>query len=193
MQNDIITIPLFPLHSVLFPDGLLPLRIFEPRYLEMVSQCLKQNTPFGISLIYDGNEVGEAALTHNIGTIAKIIDWDKEENDLLIIKVVGQQKFKILSQESKKNQLIEAKVQLFPSEASATLTAEYQFFGDLLEQIIQQLGNIYPQISLDYANAHWVSYRLAELLPISLAQRQELLELPDPTRRLAILKQSFRD
>ncbi|MCV6639523.1 LON peptidase substrate-binding domain-containing protein [Candidatus Albibeggiatoa sp. nov. NOAA] len=193
MHNDTITIPLFPLHSVLFPDGLLPLRIFEPRYLDMVSQCLKQDALFGISLIYDGKEVGEAALTHNIGTMAKIVDWDKEENGLLVIKVVGQQKFKILSQETKKNQLIEAKVELFPSEDSATLTPEYQVLSDLLEQIIQQLGNIYPQISLDYNNAHWVSYRLAELLPISLVQRQKLLELSDPAQRLAILKQSFRD
>ena len=192
MPNENLLVPLFPLHSVLFPQGLLPLRIFEPRYLDMVSQCVKNDTPFGISLIYEGNEVGDVALTHRVGTLARIYDWDKEDG-LLTIQVTGEQKFTILTQEAKKNQLIEAQIELHPAEQTIPLAVEHQVLAEFLEQIIQQLGNIYPQISVDYTNAHWVSYRLAELLPISLTQRQQILELSDPNQRLAILKQSFRD
>jgi len=82
-------VPLFPLHTVLFPGGPLPLRIFEARYLDMVSDCLKRDRGFGVVLIEQGREVGEAASCHEVGTLARIIDWDKRDHGLLEIICQG--------------------------------------------------------------------------------------------------------
>ena len=86
MQN----IPLFPLHTVLYPDGQLPLRIFEPRYVDMISECLKTNTGFGVCLIKQGAETGPAATCFNIGTYAEVVDFSRQTNGLLTITIQGK-------------------------------------------------------------------------------------------------------
>ena len=133
-----ITIPIFPLNTVLYPEGILPLRIFEPRYIDMVSECLKDEKDFGVCLIDEGNETGVAATVHDIGTTAKIIDWDRHDDGTLLITAEGQQRFRILEQRVRKNQLREADIQLIDLEDDAMIPAEYQLFSDLLRQVVEK-------------------------------------------------------
>ena len=109
-----LSIPLFPLNAVLFPGGPLSLRIFEPRYLDMVSHCLKTDSAFGVCLIQDGKEAGPAAVPHSIGTLARIIDWDKLPEGLLGIVVLGSHRFVIESTEIGNNQLVSGTVKVLP-------------------------------------------------------------------------------
>ena len=183
-----LTIPLFPLHTVLFPQGVLPLRIFEPRYLEMISTCLKNEQDFGICLIRTGSEVGDAAETYAIGTVSEITYFNRQADGLLGITVSGKQRFQILSKEVQANQLTMAEVELLPNDQPRSIPPQYQKVVDVLRKIFDQLG--YPFIKLEkrYDDASWVSSRLAELLPLRLEQKQQLLQLDDPLQRLEQIK-----
>ena len=177
-------IPLFPLHNVLFPGGVLPLRIFEPRYLEMISACMKEGTGFGIALILSGNEVGEAAKTYDIGSHARIIDWNMRDDGFLGISVQSEGRFRILATEVRPNQLIHAEVELLEEPQAQTLPPAYNAAVDLLRDIIAKVGGHYAEIPPRYDDPLWVSGRLAELLPIELLQKQHLLQMDDPLQRL---------
>lgn len=179
-----LAIPLFPLHTVLFPHGTLPLRIFEPRYLEMVSSCLKTEQGFGICLIRSGSEVGKAAETYDTGTLSEITYFNQQADGLLGITACGKQRFHILTTEIKPNQLTVAEVELIPNEEPAPIPAKYQSAVDILKRIFDNLGYPFAKIEKHYDDASWVSNRLAEFLPISLEQKQYLLQLHDPLQRL---------
>jgi len=177
-------IPLFPLHNVLFPGGVLPLRIFEPRYLEMVSACMKEGTGFGIALILSGSEVGEAAKTYDIGSYARIIDWNMRDDGFLGISVQSEQRFRILASEVRPNQLIYAEVEMLEERQSQAFPQEYRAAVALLRDIINKVGGHYAEIPPRYDDPLWVSGRLAELLPIEPLQKQHLLQMDDPLQRL---------
>ena len=179
-----LTIPLFPLKTVLFPGGVLPLRIFEHRYLEMVSDCLKDETGIGFVLIRDGSEVGKAADTHEVGTLSHIDYWHKRKDGLLGVTLAGAQRFKILSREVKNNQLIVAEVELIPDENETLVAEHHRYLVDMLRQIIDQLEPPYSRMKTDYDNANWVGARLVELLPIPLPDKQRLLLIDIPEQRL---------
>lgn len=187
-----LTIPLFPLHTVLFPDAPLSLRVFEPRYLDLVSRCLREDGGFGVCLIREGEEVGEVAEVFGVGTVAKIVNWEQREDGLLGILAQGQQSFHILTQRTGPNRLIEAEVELHPPEADLPLPEKYAHFADILRKLLSQIGSSYPFPNPDYSSAVWVSHRLAELLPVALVQRQFLLELSDPYLRLHHIEQLLR-
>jgi len=180
-------VPLFPLHSVLFPDGLLPLRIFEPRYLDMVSRCLKQGHGFGVCLIREGKEVGTAAQPYSVGTLAEIVDWQRLEDGLLGLTVRGGQRFSIRSSRIEPDQLSLAEIEPFEDERQVPLSDEFGPLADLLSQLAGVLGQAAALPSGPHNDAGWVSWRLAELLPLSWEDKQQLLELVDPLRRLALL------
>jgi Lon protease-like protein len=180
--------PVFPLNSVLFPGGLLPLRIFEPRYLDMISACLKNDTGFVVTLIKAGRETGIAAEHYMIGTLAKIIDWKQYPDGLLGITVKGQDKVKILSQEVQQNQLILGNLEVLPTEPHSDIPSEFEQINRLLKRILVELGSSYPVEEQKYTDAGWVAGRLVELLPLELAQKQTLLELEDPLSRLFQLR-----
>ena len=177
-------IPLFPLHTVLFPQGILSLRIFEPRYIDMISACLKTDTGFGVCLIRDGNEVGAAAEFYTTGTLAKITDWHTLPDGLLGITALGQQRFAVLSQHTKPNQLITAAVEMIANEPECEIPALYSPLVDLLSQVLAQLGPAYAEMYTKYSDASWVGCRLTELLPLAPAVKQELLQLNNPVQRL---------
>ena len=177
-------IPLFPLHNVLFPGGVLPLRIFEPRYLEMVSACMKEGTGFGIALILSGSEVGEAAKTYDVGSYARIIDWNMRNDGFLGISVQSEQRFRILASEVRPNQLIYAEVEMLEERQSQAFPQEYRAAVALLRDIINKVGGHYAEIPPRYDDPLWVSGRLAELLPIEPLQKQHLLQMDDPLQRL---------
>ncbi|HEY5624165.1 MAG TPA: LON peptidase substrate-binding domain-containing protein [Gammaproteobacteria bacterium] len=179
-------IALFPLKTVLFPGGPLPLRIFEPRYLAMVSRCLTEQEGFGVLLIKDGSEVGEAE-THDVGTIANIVDWHQESDGLLGIKGLGADRFRVHSVERQPDGLYTGRVELLEPEEPAEMTEEFRSLQRLLKNILAQLDEHYGGISKTYDDATWVGYRLAELLPLPMATRQIMLEMSDPIRRLGML------
>ncbi len=177
-------IALFPLNTVLFPDGPLPLRIFEPRYLDMICDCLRTGAGFGVCLIESGSEVGKAARPYEVGTVAKIIDWHQRHDGLLGITAVGEQRFRTLSTRVKPNQLTEATVELLPQEPPTELPAEYIPMADFLRQLVKEVPHLFASVTLKYGDATWVGCRLAELLPIPLTQKQYLLQLSEPVQRL---------
>lgn len=181
---DTLTIPLFPLHAVLFPGGTLPLRIFEPRYLDMVSDCMKQQKGFGVCLIREGSEVGTAADTYEIGTLSDICYFNKQPDGLLGITAQGLQRFKIISQHVQSDQLTLAEVSLLENEPPSPLPEQYAGAADTLRKLLDQLGYPFVKMEKKYDDASWVSSRLAELLPIRLEQKQYFLQLDDPLQRL---------
>ena len=187
------TIPLFPLNTVLFPDGILPLRIFEPRYLDMVSECMRTGSGFGVCLISDGTETGEAAKCHDIGTVAKIIDWDNRDDGLLGITAVGTERFRILSRHVRPNQLLEGDVEFIDSESSEEVPVEYQLMSDLLRKIVEKFELPYQSEHEKFMDAIWVGCRLSELLPIEPDVRQLLLEMNDPILRLEKLQSALEN
>lgn len=182
-----VTIPLFPLNTVLFPGGVLPLRIFEPRYLDMVSNCLRTETGIGVILIKEGSEVGDAARPHDVGTMTSICYWNKRKDGLLGVTLRGEKRFKIISQTIEPSQLIMAEVEILPDEVESPVETEYQHLVDLLQEIIGQLEPPYTTMPTHYDNANWVSARLIELLPLELSSKQKLLQTENPLERLAEL------
>jgi len=179
-----ITIPLFPLHAVLFPGGTLPLRIFEPRYLDMISSCMKQDKGFGVCLIREGSEIGKAAETYEIGTLSNVSYFNQQADGLLGITAQGQQRFKIISQEIQTNQLTLANVELLENEKPCALPEAFLRAAKTLRTQLEQLGYPFIKMETKYDDASWVSSRLAELLPIRLEQKQYFLQLDDPLQRL---------
>ena len=177
-------IPLFPLHTVLFPGGPLPLRIFEPRYLDMVSDCLKHDAGFGVCLIEQGREVGKAASPVLIGVMARITDWDQRQDGMLGITAVGEQRFRLKDIEVKKNQLTVAHIELLTENPVTGLPEKYQPLVEIVERLIAHAGQHYSYVPVDYEDASWLSYRLAELLPFEMQQKQFYLEMNDPLERL---------
>lgn len=182
------TIPLFPLYSVLFPGGPLQLRIFETRYLDMISTCLKTGSGFGVCMIREGREVGAAAETHEIGTFGHISYWHKRADGLLGITVKGERRFRVLARTVLPNQLIQAEVAWLPEEPVLAVSEEDALLVDMLRQMMEQLDHPYITLSKHYDDAAWVSGRLVELLPLSLAHKQRLLQMDDPCERLAVVR-----
>jgi Lon protease-like protein len=188
MQPGMVRLPLFPLHTVLFPGGPLPLRIFESRYLEMVSRCLKTDCGFGVCLISSGSEVGGAAQTYPLGTVARITDWHRRHDGLLGVTAVGERRFRISSVAREPNQLAVAEVELLADEAAVELPGPYLGLAQLLGELLDKAGHHYAALPRRFADASWVGFRLAELLPVSLSLKQHLLELTDPLERLQQLR-----
>jgi Lon protease-like protein len=185
-------IPLFPLHTVLFPDGPLALRIFEPRYLDMVSECLRNDQPFGACLIQSGQEAGAAARPHLTGTFARIVDWQRGDDGLLAISAQGEQRFHVQDTRVERDQLLRGTVQPLAPEPPAPLPAERHYMVDVLGELLGQAGDVYGNLPKRADDASWVGYRLAEVLPLPLVRRQYFLELEDPLMRLSQLDQILR-
>jgi uncharacterized protein len=182
-------IPLFPLNTVIFPGGMLPLRIFEPRYLDMVSNCLRTDTGFGVCLIKSGRETGQPAEIHAIGTLCKIVDWTTLPDGLLGITAYGERKFLVAKSRVQADHLLVGEINLTPEEAGKPLPVEFKPLGELLERVIAELGPPYSNFAESYRQAGWVGARLAELLPLNLVVKQRLLEMDDPHARLVQLRE----
>ncbi len=177
-------IPLFPLNTVLFPGGPLSLRIFEPRYVDMVAERMRNQQPFGVCLIRDGDEAGEAATTHEIGTFARIVDFQKFEDGILGISAVGEGRLRVLSTQVQPNQLLVGRVEPLPEEPEEALSEEFAAIPDLVRTLMDRTGPLYESLPKRYDNPTWLGYRLAEVLPIPLTRKQQFLELENPLLRL---------
>lgn len=186
-------IPLFPLNTVLFPGGPLPLRIFETRYVDMVRHCMRERCPFGVVLIRAGSEVGTGASeTTAVGTTARIVDFNALPDGLLGITCLGERKFSVSRHWRQDDGLHVGEVEFAPPEESTDLPFEYDHLGELLRKVLPELGDLYANVPKHFADASWVGCRLAEILPIALSEKQYCLELDDPVARLARLNPLIR-
>ncbi|HTQ78095.1 MAG TPA: LON peptidase substrate-binding domain-containing protein [Burkholderiales bacterium] len=181
-------IPLFPLDTVLFPGGLLPLRIFEQRYLAMAKECLRDERPFGVCLIREGAEVGAPATPEEVGCLARIVNWDMQQLGLLQIVVQGAQRFRVLAREDRSDGLVVASVEPLPEEIDSPVPEELSGARRLLERIAAEHGERLFAKPFRFESCVWVGARLAEVLPLPLESKQRLLELGDGPRRLEILQ-----
>jgi len=175
-------IDLFPLGTVLFPGGLLPLKIFEQRYIELTKSCLRDQRPFGVCLIREGREVGSPALPEPIGCLAHIEQWDMPQLGLFHLLARGGERFHITTTTVAPNGLISAHVEPYGMDETACVVDPA--CRQVLELAIQKLGadGIPGPVRLD--DPAWVAYRLAELLPLNTSARQQLLEITDAGKRL---------
>ena len=183
-------VPLFPLRTVLYPGGPLPLRIFEPRYLDMISRCMKEDEPFGVLLIRDGSETGDAS-TYEIGTLARIIDWYQGSDGLLGITAIGDQRFRLLSSARQDDGLNVGEIELLPGHVASELPEEYKPLAGILSGVLDDLGRLYEPLEKKYDDACWVCYRFAEILPITPEQKQTCLEAEDPVSRLELMREAL--
>jgi Lon protease-like protein len=183
------TIPLFPLNTVLFPGGPLRLRIFEPRYLDMVGRCMRESSGFGVAMIVEGREAGGSARTTTIGTLARIVDFERLEDGLLGITARGDCKFRINDSRVQSDGLNIGDVDWLDAEAELTVPEEFSILAELLRQAFEQLKDAYPDVVPQYDDASWVGMRLAEILPLPLPEKQQCLEMSDPIARLRLLRE----
>lgn len=187
MREDLMRVPIFPLNTVVFPGGLLPLKIFEQRYLEMSKRCIRDDSPFGVCLIRQGTEVGEPAQPHETGCLARIVSWDMPQLGIFVLVTQGGQRFRIVEQWTEANRLRMAEVVLLPGEPEGPVPEEHAVCVEILKAVVSRAGEANFPAPLRYDDAVWVSYRLAEVLPLENTLRQHLLETSDAVSRLRML------
>jgi Lon protease-like protein len=184
---DLADLPIFPLNTVLFPGGLLPLRIFEARYMDMTGDCMKRGAPFGVCLIREGREAGSPAVPEQVGCLAHITDWDMQELGVLQIATQGGQRIRLLERRVATGGLVRATVETIAPEPDAALPDTFTPCADLLRMIVaDRTDNVFAEPHR-FDDCAWVGYRLCEILPVPLAAKQKLLELTDSRSRLEIL------
>ena len=186
-----IEVALFPLNTVLFPGGRLPLRIFEQRYMDMAKACLRDGARFGVCLIREGREVGAPAVPAETGTLARISAWDMQQLGLLQVTALGEQRFRILERRVQADGLARASIQMIEDDVESAIPAACAGCVKLLGRVIEQQAGLFePPHRLD--SASWVSARLTEILPLPLPAKQELLELTDARERIERLNALLR-
>lgn len=185
-------IALFPLNTVLFPGGPLPLRIFEARYIDLVRRCLREDTGFGVVLLKEGEEAGAApTATCDVGTFAKIVDFSGQPDGLLGIEARGERRFRIHSRRRARDGLNMAEVEWLPPERVVPLPDEFSDLGPALDYVLSQVGEPYETLERRLDDSGWVAGRLAEILPLPTEHKQQCLELDDPIERLRYLRPLF--
>jgi uncharacterized protein len=186
-----VQIPLFPLNTVLFPGGPLPLRIFEARYIDLVRRCMRDDSGFGVAMILEGREAGGPAQTVDVGSYARIVDFSQQPDGLLGIETVGGRRFRILERSCAPDGLNIVRVAWLPDEPEVELPDEFAELVPVIESVLTQIGGAYADMDRHVNDASWVSARLAEILPVPLVDKQHCLELDDPVERLRYLRPMF--
>jgi Lon protease-like protein len=183
-----LELPLFPLGTALFPGGRLDMRIFERRYLDMVRDCTRSGTGFGICLIVRGHEAGEPAVPAAYGTIARIEDFATLPDGLLGITTRGCERFRVDSSRVRDSGLIIGKVTLKDADPVVPVPAEYAVLATILERLAEQIGGeLGGAEKARFDDSAWVAWRLAEVLPLEQEERQQMLQDPSPIHRLHLL------
>jgi Lon protease-like protein len=180
-------IALFPLHSVLMPGGLLPLRIFEPRYVDLIGRCLRRDEAFGVVLIESGAETESAVSTAGVGTSARIVDFQPMADGLLGVLCRGERRFRIRERSQQTDGLNRAEVEWLAEAQIAPPGPQFEPLVRVLREALDTLKNSQRFLEPHFEDAGWVSNRLAEMLPLESALLQQLLELDDPNARLSLL------
>jgi len=185
-------VPLFPLQTVLFPRSMLPLRIFEARYMDMAKACLKSGDPFGVCLIREGAEVGAPAVPEAVGCLARIADCDMEELGILKVRAEGLERFRLRESRVEKQGLIVGEIERLEGEAAAPDAPGLADCALFLRKVFAAIGEERFAGDPAYEDATWVGFRLAEVLPLRNDVRQKLLELTDAALRLVVLHQFLK-
>jgi len=195
-------LPLFPLNTVLFPDGVLPLRIFEARYMDMARDCLRDGTRFGVCLITKGSEVGGPATFEPVGCVARIDSWDMPQLGVLNLRAIGVQRLHVVSSYLREDKLAIGEVELLDADVDAPPAPRHADCVQLLRRIIDDMQEnaaaeggdtrlpFQPPWKLD--SSAWVGNRLCEVLPVPLKAKQKLMELDDAATRLDIVTDYLR-
>ena len=184
-ENSVIS--LFPLHTVLFPGGPLPLRIFETRYTDMVRNCMREQQPFGVVLIQEGDEAGAVATTATVGCSARIADFHTLQDGLLGISCVGERRFRVQRVWRAADGLNLGEVSWLEPEPQIRLPDEYAQLGATVRRALDELAEHYQHVERNSTMRPGSAPASAELLPIGLNDKQLLLELDDPIARLDAL------
>jgi len=193
-------LPLFPLHTVLFPGGLLPLRIFEKRYIDMVRNCLRDASPFGVCLIASGEEVArpdQPTVPEPIGCLAEIVDCNMEQLGVLLIETRGRQRFRTVSHQTREDGLMVAQAELLPSDI---IDCKLELLGECLAGLRRIVARLHAEQPdrlpfcepYQWDDPSWVANRLCELLPVPLKAKQMLMALPDAGMRIEIVHKYMR-
>ena len=182
-------IPIFPLNSVLFPGASIDLRIFEVRYLDMVSECLRTGIEFGICLIRQGSEVGQPAEHYSTGTSAQITDWEQYPDGILGITAMGHKRFIIESSSVRSNNLIEGKIHWVENLPKVSVTQEYKHLQEMYYRLASHFEIQSSADPLMIEDTSWLGYRLADMLPLDAELKQEILEIDDCLQRLNHLRE----
>jgi Lon protease-like protein len=182
------TLPLFPLGTVLFPGGPLSLRIFEPRYTDMVGRCMKDGSGFAVVLIVEGSEAGSGALTTAaVGTEASIVDFNRLEDGLLGLTCVGGERLRVVRAWRQDDGLNLAEAAPLAPDPAVAIPDDCAHLAEALRRLYPDLGPTYEILTPRFEDAAWVGNRLAELAPLEPDVKQGLLELEDPLERLRYL------
>jgi len=189
---EVVRIPIFALKTVLFPGARLPIRVFEPRYMEMVKVCLRDEQPFGICSITAGEEAGKPAAYAPVGTIARIDSWDMPQLGILNLVTVGGSRYNVLEREVSPTGLGLAEVTLLLEEDAGSAAEPPPVLVELLERLIERVGAEHFSPERHFDDPNWVSYRLAEILPIKLSVKQKLLEVNDSEVRLRVIMEYLK-
>lgn len=198
MQTTANRTPLFLLNTVLFPQGILRLRVFETRYVDMVRTSMREKKPFGVCLIARDSE---APIPHeSVGCLATIVDFDMEKMGLLLVRGIGGQRFRILDSQREDDGLVTAQIEPLKVDEPQPIPTQYAGCAALARELVTELKRTMPSTGdqligepYDFESAAWVSNRLSEVLPISTAAKQQLMQLEDPLARLKLVNQYLQD
>ena len=184
MIMPIMNVPLFPLNSIVFPGGRIPLQLFEPRYLDMLTCCLKEDRGFVVVLLREGMETGKMAAFYDIGTYVRITDFRQLDNGLLGITVEGHSKVTVVRAWQQEDGLNVGDVECLLAEKIMAVPQRYAELPSVLKAlfrhpVVRDLG-----MTVNYSDAREVGWRLTELLPLDKQEKQRLLELQNPLDRL---------
>ena len=191
------SLPLFPLSTVLFPGGLLSLRVFEVRYLDMIAKCRKAGAPFGVVSLTEGGEVRQPGTTEafaQVGTLATLVDVENPQPGLMLVRATGAQRFRITASDQLKHGLWVADVERLTADVAVPVPEDLQPVANALQRLIQSLEMradaanplpLLPPWRLD--DCGWVANRWCELLPLPVALKQRLMELDNPLVRLELV------
>jgi Lon protease-like protein len=189
-------LPLFPLQTVLFPGGLLSLKVFEARYLDLVGSCLRDGKPFGVVALRQGSETGHGAVAFEArGTIAELIDVDSTQANILLVRCRGTQRFDVQAKRRQSDGLWIAEALSVPDDETV---APPEAAHDTVRGLANAIATLKSQGSEPFLppyrfdSAGWVANRWCEILPISLAAKQKLMELPDAQVRLQLVDEFLR-
>ena len=180
-------LPLFPLSSVVLPDGIMKLRLFERRYIDMVKECFRTSSGFGVCLIKSGNEAGVPSEPYPLGTEVEIVDFDQGEDGLLHIVTRGTRPFRVLSHAPDESTLLIGEVELLPEPEPVPMEPAFERLAGKLALILRYVE---PEITYEdkrLDDADWVCHRLVELLPLGPEAKFELLSMDGNRERLETL------
>lgn len=180
-------LPLFPLSSIVMPDGLMPLRLFERRYIDMVKDCFKNDTGFGICLLKQGSEAGDVSEPYPMGTSVSIVDFDQGADGLLHITARGIEEFTILTYASNDAGLLIGDVAPIPVKPATEMEPEFELLAKKLDLILDYLDTDTRFDNKKLDDADWVIHRLLEVLPLANEAKFELLQMKTNRERLEAL------